>query len=198
MSSDHGREGGRGPARLRGGASRKARAALAALLLCACAAPAGGGPGDLGAPRTSRAGVRFYVLPNPRDGVGTPEMTFHFHDGRQRRQVRSTTFSTENLASPYSPYFETAARDSLRVTAVVHGPAGDTAGTGALTLPLRRDWYWEVTAQVMRRSHLLADPELDPARFRDYWPLRGQEGASDPLVLALRHAGNSISRPGVH
>ncbi|HEX5871581.1 MAG TPA: hypothetical protein VFY65_14240 [Longimicrobium sp.] len=122
-------------------------------------------------------------------------VSFRFHDGRRVREARSTAFSTVNLASPY---YETSTRDSLRVTAVVHGPAGDTVGVGGLTLPLRRDWYWEVTAQVTLRSRILNDPELDPARFRDYWPLRGQQGASHPLVLALRHAGSSISRPGVH
>lgn len=150
------------------------------------------------APAGSRAGVRFYWHPHVPGQVEMPHVSFTFADRGQARTVRSTEFSTEQLGTPYSAYFETAPRDSLRVTAVLHAAGGDTLAVGGLVLPLRPDWHWGVSAAVNRRSTVLREPGLDPERFRDHWTIRGQESEPDPLVLYLRYAGRSISRPTPH
>jgi hypothetical protein len=142
--------------------------------------------------------VRFYWHPHLPGQPVAPGASFTFSDGAQTRTVRSTEFSTQESGTPYSAYFETVVRDSLRITTVLQAASGDTLAVGGLTLPLRPDWHWGVSAAVNRRSTVLSEPGLDPARFRDYWPLRGQENQPDPLVLYLRYAGQSISRPTPH
>lgn len=52
-----------------------------------------------------------------------------------------------------------------------------------------------MVAAVDRRSTILGTPGIDPQTFRDYWVLRGQEGAADPLALYLTYGGASISAP---
>jgi hypothetical protein len=196
MTTETGSPGGgaRAPAGARGGAWRAAAALGAALLAAGCAPPRAGVDDPGVAPRGSRAGVRFQFDARA-PGVAAPRVTFTFHDGRTRRTVSSTGFSTERSGTPYSRYFETAAEGTLEVAAVLQGGAGDTLAAGTVALPLRPGQEWGVLAGVMRRSLVLRRPGIDPARFREAWPLRGEEGASDPVVLYLAYASRSTSRP---
>ncbi len=132
--------------------------------------------------------------PAPGD---TAQVTFTVDDGRGPRTVESTEFTTEDWATPHSRDLPVAARDSLRIQAVLRTPAGDILAVGRLVLPPRPDWDWGIHAAVARRSSILTTPGLDPATFRDYWPLRGQEGAADPLAFYLTYRARPIINPGV-
>jgi hypothetical protein len=191
MTSELDRPAGsaRAPGRRRGGA-----AALAALLMAACV-PAGPAPADCPGcvPPGSEAGVRFRFDPWT-EGDTTSVLTVTFDDGRRVRTTRSTAWSAETRQR-FSPYFETAASDSLRVSTVLHSAAGDTLAVGGLVLPLHPDRHWGVDAALARRSTILSLPGIDPQRFRHHWRLRGQEGAADPVSLYLVYGGGSISRP---
>lgn len=174
--------------------ARAAGAVLAAALLAAGCMPPSRVDDPGAAPSGSRAGVRFQLDPGA-SGAAPPRVTFYFDDGRTRRTTSSTAFSTEHSGTPYSRYFETASAGTLRVTAVLWDAGGDTLAVGGLALPLRPDQELGVLAGVARRSVILRRPGIDPARFREAWPVRGEEGAGDPVVLYLAWAARSISRP---
>jgi hypothetical protein len=150
---------------------------------------------DPGAPpRGARAGVRLQFDARG-SGVDGPRVDFELDDGRTRRAISSTAFSTELSGTPYSRWFETPGEGTLRVRAVLRDARGDTLAAGALALALRPDQEIGILAGVARRSLVARTPGIDPARFRDAWPLRGEETSADPVVLYLLSATRSISRP---
>lgn len=177
-----------------------------ALLLATCAPPyrmanRAGAVEDCEActPRGSRAGVRFHFDAWMPGGDSSPVLTVVFDDGRQVRTTHSTEWNG-SVRSRWSPYFETVAGrgDSLRVTAVLQTPRGDTLAVGSLALPLRRDWWWGVRWDVARLSTLRTLPHLDPQRYAWYFPLRTDAGDPDPRALYAQVGTRSISRPTPH
>jgi hypothetical protein len=179
----------------------------AALLLAACAAPAyrtpNLDPADADCngcvPRGSRAGVRFQFDPWIPGGDSASVLTVVFNDGRRVRTTRSTEWNG-STRDRWSPYFETAAGrgDSLRVTAILQTPAGDTLAVGTAVHEIRRDWQMGMLWRITRWSTLRTTPGIDPVRWKIHFPLRGQEGTPDPLVLWVMTGTRSISRPSPH
>ncbi|HEX2211550.1 MAG TPA: hypothetical protein VHG93_27940 [Longimicrobium sp.] len=187
--------------------SRVRALSLAATLLLWSCAPAYHMPSRTGTgedcngcvPRGSRAGVRFQFDPWMPGGDSSSVLTVVFDDGRQVRTTNSTEWNG-SVRDRWSPYFETAAGrgDSLRVTAILRTPAGDTLAVGHVALPLQRDWWWGVRWDVARLSTIRSLPYLDPARYAWYFPLRTDTGQADPRALYARVGTRSISRPTPH
>lgn len=173
-----------------GGVRAFSRALLLAAVLAAAACAT--------VPAGARGGrVTFSYAPYAPDPRDTAQVTFTFDDGRGPRTVASTAFTTRDWATPHSADYDTGARDSLRITAVLQAASGETLAVGRLVLPPRPDWEWGIHAAVARRSSILSEPGLDPRTFRDFWPLRGQEGEADPLAFYLTYRARSLTSPGV-
>jgi hypothetical protein len=181
-------------------------AACIPLLLAACA-PAWRMPNRAPAaedcngcvPRGSRAGVRFQFDPWIPGGDSASVLTVVFDD---EQRVRTTNSSEWNgpTRGRWSPYFETAAGrgDSLRVTAILRTPAGDTLAVGTAVREMRRGWQVGMLWQITRWSTLSTLPGIDPLRWKIHFPLRGEEGKPDPVVLWVMTGTRSISRPTPH
>lgn len=161
-------------------------AAVVAAAACATVQPGGRG-----------ARVTFSYAPYAPAAGDTARVTFAVDDGRGPRTASSDAFTTEDWATPHSRAIGVAARDSLRIHAVLQGPSGDTLAIGRLVLPPRPDWDWGIHAAVARRSTILRTPGLDARTFSDYWPLRGQQGEADPLAFYLTYRARPITNPGV-
>jgi hypothetical protein len=82
-------------------------------------------------PRGARAGVRFHFDAWVPDADSSSVLAVAFDDGRQVRATHSTQWNG-SPRSRWSPYFETAhgRGDSLRVTAILQTPHGDTLAVG--------------------------------------------------------------------
>jgi hypothetical protein len=185
----------------------KVRMALCSPLLLAACAPAWRMPNRAPAaedcngcvPRGSRTGVRFQFDPWMPGGDSASVLTVVFDDGRQVRTTHSTEWN-DPTRGRWSPYFETAARrgGSLRVTAILQSPAGDTLAVGTAVREMRRDWQVGLLWQITRWSTLGTLPGIDAVRWNIHFPLRGEEGKPDPVVLWVMTGTRSISRPTPH
>lgn len=172
--------------------------AAGAMLIAACTPPPPPADGPGVVPRESRAGVRLHYDPFvPGQPDARPVLEVRLDDARGRRTTESTAWQPA-ARSLYSPYLETATADSLRIAAVLRSPGGDTLGTAAFALPLAPDRAWGVRFDVYPLSQVRGQPGIDADRYPLLFPLRGQEGAADPLALFVRVGENSISRPEVH
>lgn len=177
-----------------------------ALLLAACAPPypmparTGTSEDCEGCtPAGTRAGVRFHYDAWMPDADSSSVLAVVFDDGRRVRTTHSTEWNG-SVRSRGSPYFETAygRGDSLRVTAILQTPRGDTLATGQVAFELRRDWWWGVRWEVARLSTIRSLPGIDPSRYAWYFPLRTDVGQPDPRALYARVGTRSISNPTPH
>jgi hypothetical protein len=175
------------------------------LLLAACAPgyrPPGAAPGEdceACVPRGSRSGIRFAFDAWIPGGDNSSVLTVVFDDGRRVRTTSSTEWNGP-LRGRWSPYFETAAGrgDSLRVTAILQAPNGDTLAVGTAAQQMRRGWWAGMRWEITRWSTLSTLPGIDPVRWKIHFPLRGEEGKPDPLVLWVMMGTRSIARPTPH
>lgn len=179
---------------------------LAAAVLMAACPPGHRPPGAVSGeeceacvPRGSRAGVRFTFDAWMPGGDSSSVLTVVFDDGRRVRTTRSTEWNG-SPRTRWSPYFETAAGrgDSLRLTAVLQAPGGDTLAVGTAVREMRRGWWTGLRWEVTRWSTLSTLPGIDPVRGKIHFPLRGEEGKPDPLVLWVMTGTRSISRATPH
>ncbi len=135
--------------------------ALAALLFSAC--------GD-----EARVKVGFHE----RGALGMSMLRVSVKDGFHSYELQPSDFDSNGESQPYhSPSLATRTEGTLRFSFALVGPSGDTVSSGAVDLPLRRDWSYEIDIQA---------DSADPARS-----CFGCQG-SRPFPLSAEYQGPTL------
>lgn len=113
---------------------------LVALLFCAC--------GD-----EARVKVGFHE----HGDLTVSMLRVSIRDGFHSYELEPADFNSNGESQPYhSPELSTPTKGTLRFAFALVEPSGDTVSSGAVDLPLRRDWSYFIDIQA---------DSTDPTRF---------------------------------